>query len=131
MPRVKSGPYRKQKIRKMLRRAKGFRAGRSKLNRAGREAVMRAGQYAYFGRKNKKRDYRAMWIVRINAACDLRGIPYHKFMNGLRRAKIELNRKALAELALSEPKAFDELVEAAKKALAAAPAPAAKPVAKK
>ena len=125
MPRVKSGPYRKQKIRKMLRRAKGFRAGRSKLNRAAREAVMRAGVYGYFGRKNKKRDYRGMWIVRINAACDLRGIPYHRFINGLRKAKVDLNRKALAELALSEPKAFDELVETAKKALASKPAPAA------
>ena len=125
MPRQKSGPYRKQKIKKILKKARGFRAGRSKLNRAGREAVMRAGQYAYFGRKNKKRDYRGMWIIRINAACDLRGIPYHKFMNGLRRAKVELNRKALAELALSEPKAFDELVETAKKALASKPAPAA------
>jgi large subunit ribosomal protein L20 len=120
MPRVKSGPYRKQKIRKNLRRAKGFRAGRSKLRRAGMEAVMRAGQYGYFGRKNKKRDYRGMWIIRINAACDLRGIPYHRFINGLRKAKVDLNRKALAELALSEPKAFDELVETAKKALAAA-----------
>ncbi|HUR39018.1 MAG TPA: 50S ribosomal protein L20 [Planctomycetota bacterium] len=120
MPRQKSGPYRKRKIKRILKRAKGFRAGRSKLNRAGREAVMRAGQYAYFGRKNKKRDYRGMWIIRINAACDLRGIPYHKFMNGLRRAKCELNRKALAELALSEPKAFDDLVELAKKAVAAA-----------
>ncbi len=120
MPRQKSGPYRKRKIKRILKRAKGFRAGRSKLNRAGREAVMRAGQYAYFGRKNKKRDYRGMWIIRINAACDLRGIPYHKFMNGLRRAKVELNRKALAELALSEPKAFDELCDTAKKALAAA-----------
>jgi len=127
MPRQKSGPYRKQRIKKILKRAKGFRAGRSKLNRAGREAVMRAGQYGYFGRKNKKRDYRGMWIIRINAACDLRGIPYHKFMNGLRRAKVELNRKALAELALSEPKAFDELVDTAKKALAdAQPAAAAK-----
>jgi len=125
MPRQKSGPYRKQKIKKILKKARGFRAGRSKLNRAGREAVMRAGQYAYFGRKNKKRDYRGMWIVRINAACDLRGIPYHRFINGLRMAKVELNRKALAELALSEPKAFDELVETAKKALAAQPAPAA------
>jgi large subunit ribosomal protein L20 len=124
MPRQKSGPYRKRKIKRILKRAKGFRAGRSKLNRAGREAVMRAGQYAYFGRKNKKRDYRGMWIIRINAACDLRGLAYHKFMNGLRRAKVELNRKALAELALSEPKAFDELVETAKKALAAKPAPA-------
>ncbi|HLY73031.1 MAG TPA: 50S ribosomal protein L20 [Planctomycetota bacterium] len=127
MPRQKSGPYRKQRIKKILKRAKGFRAGRSKLNRAGREAVMRAGQYAYFGRKNKKRDYRGMWIIRINAACDLRGIPYHRFINGLRVAKVELNRKALAELALSEPKAFDELVETARKALAAAqPAPAKK-----
>jgi large subunit ribosomal protein L20 len=126
MPRQKSGPYRKRKIKRILKRAKGFRAGRSKLNRAGREAVMRAGQYAYFGRKNKKRDYRGMWIIRINAACDLRGIPYHKFMNGLRRAKVELNRKALAELALSEPKAFDELVDTAKKALAAAQPVAAK-----
>ncbi|HZE98701.1 MAG TPA: 50S ribosomal protein L20 [Planctomycetota bacterium] len=127
MPRQKSGPYRKQRNKKILKRAKGFRAGRSKLLRAGKEAVMRAGQYAYFGRKNKKRDYRGMWIIRINAACDLRGIPYHRFINGLRKAKIELNRKALAELALSEPKAFDELVETAKKALAEAqPAAAAK-----
>jgi large subunit ribosomal protein L20 len=123
MPRQKSGPYRKQKIKKILKKARGFRAGRSKLNRAGREAVMRAGQYAYFGRKNKKRDYRGMWIVRINAACDLRGIPYHRFINGLRMAKVELNRKALAELALSDSKAFDELVETAKKALATKPAP--------
>jgi large subunit ribosomal protein L20 len=126
MPRQKSGPYRKQRVKRILRRAKGFRAGRSKLHRAGMEAVMRAGQYGYFGRKNKKRDYRSMWIVRINAACDLRGIPYHRFMNGLRTAKVELNRKALAELALSEPKAFDELVETAKKALASKPAAAAK-----
>ena len=126
MPRQSSGPYRKQKIKKILRRAKGFRAGRSKLQRAGREAVMRAGVYGYFGRKNKKRDYRGMWIGRINAACDLRGIPYHRFINGLRTAKVDLNRKALAELALSEPKAFDELVETAKKALASKPAPAAK-----
>jgi large subunit ribosomal protein L20 len=126
MPRQKSGPYRKQRVKKILRRAKGFRAGRSKLHRAGMEAVMRAGQYGYFGRKNKKRDYRSMWIVRINAACDLRGIPYHRFINGLRTAKVELNRKALAELALSEPKAFDELVETAKKALASKPAPAKK-----
>jgi large subunit ribosomal protein L20 len=125
MPRQKSGPFRKQRNKKILKRAKGFRAGRSKLLRAGKEAVMRAGQYAYFGRKNKKRDYRGMWIIRINAACDLRGIPYHKFMNGLRLAKVELNRKALAELALSEPKTFDDLVEIAKKALAAKPVPAA------
>jgi large subunit ribosomal protein L20 len=117
MPRQKSGPYRKQRIKRILRRAKGFRGGRGNLQRQAREAVMRAGRYGYFGRKNKKRDYRSMWIIRINAACDLRGLAYHKFINGLRKAKVELNRKALAELALSEPKAFDELVETAKKAL--------------
>lgn len=118
MPRTHSGPFRKRRIKKMLRRAKGFRGGRSKLNRTAREAVMRAGRYAYFGRKIKKRDYRGMWIIRINAACDQRGFPYHRFINGLRKAGVDLNRKALAELALSEPKAFDELVETAKKALA-------------
>jgi large subunit ribosomal protein L20 len=122
MPRQHSGPYRKQRIKKILRRAKGFRAGRSKLQRAAREAVMRAGKYAYFGRKNKKRDYRSMWIIRINAACEQRGFPYYRFINGLRKAGVELNRKALAELALSEPKAFDELVETAKKAVAQQPA---------
>ncbi len=118
MPRTSSGPYRKRRIKKILRRAKGFRAGRHTLQRAAREAVMRAGRYAYTGRKIKKRDYRGMWIVRINAACEQRGIAYHRFINGLRKAKVELNRKAMAELALSEPKAFDELVETAKKALA-------------
>ena len=85
---------------------------------------MRAGQYGYFGRKIKKRDYRGMWIIRINAACETRGIAYHRFINGLRKAQVEINRKALSELALSEPKAFDELVETAKKALASKPAPA-------
>lgn len=125
MPRQSSGPYRKRRIKKILKRAKGYRGGRGKLQRAAREAVMRAGRYGYFGRKIKKRDYRSMWIVRINAACEQRGIPYHRFINGLRRANVALNRKALAELALSEPKAFDELVETARKALAAAaPAPA-------
>ena len=117
MPRQKSGPYRKQRIKKILKRAKGYRGGRGNLQRAAREAVMRAGRYAYFGRKNKKRDYRSMWIIRINAACEQRGISYSRFMNGLRKANVDLNRKALAELALSEPKAFDELVETAKKAV--------------
>lgn len=121
MPRQSSGPYRKRRIKKILKRAKGFRAGRHKLQRAAREAVMRAGRYGYFGRKIKKRDYRGMWIVRINAACEQRGLPYHRFINGLRKANVALNRKALAELALSEPKAFDELVETAKKAIGIGP----------
>jgi large subunit ribosomal protein L20 len=116
MPRQKSGPYRRQRIRRVLRLTKGMRSGKKRW-RQGREAVMRAGRYAYFGRKIKKRDYRQMWIIRINAACEQRGIPYHRFIHGLRKASVELNRKALAELALSEPKAFDELVETAKKAL--------------
>ena len=90
MPRQKSGPFRKQRNKKILKLARGYRGGRSKLTRTAKEAVMRAGQYAYCGRKIKKRDYRGMWII----------------------------RKALSELALSEPKAFDELVETAKKALA-------------
>jgi large subunit ribosomal protein L20 len=81
---------------------------------------MRSGRYAYFGRKNKKRDYRAMWIIRINAACEQRGIPYHRFINGLTKAGVAINRKALAELALSEPKAFDALVDTAKQAVEAA-----------
>jgi large subunit ribosomal protein L20 len=118
MPRQSSGPYRKRRLKKTLKLAKGFRGGRGKLRRAATEAVMRAGRYGYFGRKNKKRDYRSMWIVRINAACEQRGLAYHRFIHGLRKANVELNRKALAELALSEPKAFDELVETAKKALA-------------
>jgi large subunit ribosomal protein L20 len=122
MPRQKSGPYRKRRIKKALKLAKGFRGGRSKLARAAREAVMRSGRYAYFGRKNKKRDYRSMWIIRINAACEMRGIPYHRFINGLRKAGVEMNRKAMAELAVSEPKAFDELVETAKKGLETAAA---------
>ncbi len=123
MPRVSSGPARKQRTKRILKRAKGFRAGRRKLHRAAMEAVMRAGRYAYFGRKNKKRDYRSMWIIRINAACEQRGLPYHRFINGLKKASVTLNRKALAELALSEPKAFDELVETAKQALGAPAAP--------
>ena len=118
MPRQRSGPQRKRRTKKVLKRAKGFRGGRRKLLRSAKEAVMRAGQYSYFSRRKKKREYRRLWIVRINAACDMRDMPYHRFINGLRKAKVEINRKALAELALSEPTAFDALVDTAKKALA-------------
>ncbi len=117
MPRQSSGPYRKRRIKKIRKKAKGYRSGR-KHHRAAKEAVRRAGRYAYFSRRVKKRDYRSMWIVRIKAACNERGIAYNRFINGLRKSKIELNRKALSELALSEPKAFDELVDTARKALA-------------
>ena len=118
MPRQRSGPYRKRKIKKILKRAKGFRGGRRSQQRQARTTVMRAQRFAYESRRQKKRDYRGLWIIRINAACDERGLPYHRFINGLRRANVEVNRKALAELALSEPKAFDALVDTAKKALA-------------
>lgn len=117
MPRQTSGPYRKQRVKKKLKRARGFRGG-SKLHRQAKNRIMRADRYAWVGRRVKKRDYRGMWIIRINAACDERDISYSRFMNGLKKANVDLNRKALAELALSEPKAFDELVETAKKALA-------------
>src|SRR5262245_42619349 len=117
MPRARHGAARHKHIKRTLARAKGFRGGRSKLHRTATEAVARAGRYGFFGRKNKKRDYRAMWIVRINAACGLNGISYSRFMNGLKKANVQLNRKALAELALTEPKAFTDLIEKAKAAL--------------
>ncbi len=116
--RVTSGPARKRKIKRVLKRTKGMRNGARRLLRTAKEAIMRSGQNAYTGRKIKKRDMRSMWIVRINAACELRDMPYHRFMNGLKKASVELNRKALSEIAISDEKAFDVLVETAKKALA-------------
>ncbi len=116
--RISSGPERRKRIKKILSRTKGYKQGRRRLHRAAKETLMRAGQYGFAGRKIKKRDYRGMWIVRINAACETRGIAYCRFINGLKKANIGLNRKALAELALSDTKTFDQLVETAKKALA-------------
>ncbi|MBI2900771.1 MAG: 50S ribosomal protein L20 [Planctomycetes bacterium] len=114
--RVSSGPARRARIKKVLKRAKGYR--RHKLYRAAKETVMRAQAYGFGGRRIKKRDYRSMWIVRINAACEMRGIPYHRFINGLKKANVQVNRKMMAEMALSDAKSFDQLVETAKKALA-------------
>jgi large subunit ribosomal protein L20 len=120
--RARIGAARHQRNKKILKRVKGFRAGRRRLLRTAKEALKRSGRYGFFGRKQKKRDYRAMWIVRINAACELNGISYSRFINGLKKAKIELNRKALSELAISDAAAFKEIVEKSKAALAAAPA---------
>jgi large subunit ribosomal protein L20 len=117
--RVRIGAARKQRNKRILARAKGYRAGRSKLLRSAKEAVARAGAYGFHGRKQKKRDYRAMWIIRINAACSSNGISYSRFINGLKKANVLLNRKALAEIALTEPKSFTELTEKAKAALGA------------
>jgi large subunit ribosomal protein L20 len=116
MPRVKRGTVRRAKRKKLLARAKGFYATKSKLYRAAKEAVDTALKYAYVGRRRKKRDFRRLWIVRINAAVHEHGMSYGRFMSGLKRAGIELDRKNLADLAVREPKAFAQVVEQARQA---------------
>ena len=112
--RIKRGVNGVKKRRKILKLAKGYFGGRSKRYRVAREAVMKAQLYAYIGRKNKKRDFRALWIARINAACRLNGLSYSKFMFGLKNAGINLNRKVLAEIAVSDAAGFTALCEQAK-----------------
>ena len=112
--RIKRAVNAVKKRRKILKLAKGYFGGRSKRYRVAREAVMKAGMYAYIGRKAKKRDFRSLWIARINAAARLNGLSYSKFMFGLKKAGIDLNRKVLAEIAVSDAKAFTELCEKAK-----------------
>lgn len=116
MPRVKRGTHRRDYRHKTLRRAKGFFLTKSKLNRAAQEAVEKALRYGYIGRRLKKRNFRSLWIVRINAACRTAGISYSKFINGLKRAGIELNRKVLADIAINDAAGFVALVEKAKTA---------------
>ena len=118
MPRVKRGTHRRASRKKTLALASGYFLTKSKLYRAAQEAVERGLKFAYVGRKNKKRDYRALWIVRINASCRAAGISYSKFMNGLKAAGMDLNRKVLAEIALNDESAFRNLAELAKSALA-------------
>ena len=117
MPRVKRGTKRRASRAKTLERASGYFLTKSKLHRAAQEAVERGLKFAYVGRKNKKRDYRALWIVRINAACREAGISYSKFVHGLKAAGLDLNRKVLADLALHDDAAFRQLVDSAKAAL--------------
>lgn len=102
---------------KTLKLAKGYYGSKSRLFRTAKEAVMKSGQYAYIGRKQKKRDFRRIWITRISAACKANGTNYSTFMNGLKKAGIDLNRKMLSEIAISDPTAFTALVESAKAAL--------------
>ena len=116
MPRVKRGPKRRQYRHKTLERASGFFLTKSKLNRAAQEAVEKALRYAFVGRRRKKRDFRSLWIVRIGAASRAAGISYSKFMNGLKKAGIDLNRKILADMAATDQAAFAALVEKAKAA---------------
>lgn len=114
--RIKRGVNAAKKRRKILKQVKGYFGAKSKLYRTAREQVMKSGQYAYVGRKQKKRDFRALWIIRINAACRLNDISYSRFISGLKKANVTLNRKVLADMAVREPDAFANLVEVAKKA---------------
>lgn len=112
--RIKRAVNAVKKRRKILKLAKGYFGGRSKRYRVAREAVMKSQMYAFIGRKAKKRDFRSLWIARINAACRINGISYSKFMFGLKNAGIALNRKVLAEIAVSDEKGFAALAETAK-----------------
>ena len=120
MPRVKRGTVRRAKRKKLLGLAKGYYARKSKLYRSAKEAVDTALKYAFVGRRNKKRDFRRLWIVRINAAAHEQGLTYARLMRGLKLAGIELDRKSLADLAVREPAAFARLAAQSKDALAAA-----------
>jgi large subunit ribosomal protein L20 len=117
VPRVKRGPHRRASRKKVLERASGYFLTKSKLYRAAMEAVDRGLKFAYVGRKNKKREYRALWIVRINAACRAANISYSQFVHGLKVAGLDLNRKVLADVALHDETAFQQLVAAAKAGL--------------
>ncbi|HEY1304906.1 MAG TPA: 50S ribosomal protein L20 [Vicinamibacterales bacterium] len=119
MPRVKRGTVRRAKRKKLLARAKGFYQTKSKLYRAAKESVDTALKYAYVGRKNKKREYRRLWIVRINAAAREHGLTYAQLMRGLKSAGSQLDRKMLASLAATQPAAFAKVAEQAKTALPA------------
>jgi large subunit ribosomal protein L20 len=118
MPRVKRGVVRRQKRKKLSKLTKGYFQNKSKLYKFMREAAEKAGVYAYVGRKRKKRDYRSLWVVRINAAAREHGLTYSVFMRGLKAAGIELDRKSLAELAAREPAAFTALVNKVRAATA-------------
>jgi large subunit ribosomal protein L20 len=124
MPRVKRGTVRRAKRKKLLARAKGFYQTKSKLYRAAKEAVDTALKYAFVGRRLRKRDFRRLWVTRINAAAREHGLSYSQFIKGLSLAGVTLDRKMLAELAVSEPAAFAALVTQAKNALPATQAAA-------
>jgi large subunit ribosomal protein L20 len=117
MARVKKGVNAKKKHRKVLKLAKGYYGQKSKVFKAANPAVMRALRSAYVGRKLRKRDFRKLWIARINAGTRANGLSYSKFINGLKKADININRKMLSEMAIHDPEGFTKLVEAAKAAL--------------
>jgi len=119
MPRAKGGFKTRRRKKKILERAKGYYGGRSRLYKVASETIDKGLQYAYRDRKAKKREFRSLWIIRINAAVRAMGLNYSQFISGLKKANILLDRKALADLAYSEPKAFSEIAETVKKQLAA------------
>ena len=117
MPRVRKGAARNKSRKRVLKAVKGYRGATGRQLRLAKEATVRAAVNARVGRKLKKRDYRGLWIIRINAACKTREIRYSQFISGLKKAKIDLNRKMLSEIAIADPAAFDLIVEKAKAAL--------------
>jgi len=121
MPRVRKGSARKRAHKRVLREARGYYGTRHRHFQQAKITLTRAGVFAYRDRRNRKRDMRKLWIIRINAACRMRGTRYSRFINGLAHAGITLNRKMLSQLAIDDPKAFDMLVETAEGASKAAP----------
>lgn len=116
MPRVKRGVTARARHKKVLQKAKGYYGARSRVFRVAKQAVIKAGQYAFRDRRQRKREFRGLWIVRINAAARLHGLSYSRFMNGLKKAMIEIDRKVLADLAVNDQQAFAQLAEKAKQA---------------
>ena len=116
MARVKTAIITRKKHKKILKRAKGYYGAKHYRFRMAKQAVMKSGMYAYVGRKDRKSNFRKLWISRINAAARMNGITYNNLINGLKKANVVINRKMLAEIAVSDPKAFTEIAEVAKKA---------------
>ena len=117
MARIKGAMMTRKRRNKVLKLAKGYYGSKHSLFKTAKQAVMKSGNYAYIGRKQKKRDFRRLWITRISAACKMNGINYSTFMNGLKKAGVTLNRKMLSEIAIADPAAFTALVEQSKAAL--------------
>lgn len=120
--RTTKGSARNRAKRRLFRRAKGYRGGRGKLLRTVKETLLRSGAYAYRDRRVRRREFRKLWIIRINAAVRQRGLRYSEFIHGLSQANVQLDRKVMAEMAVRDPEAFDQLVELAKETLLAAAA---------
>jgi len=117
MARVKGATMTRKRRKKVLKLAKGYYGSKSRLFKTAKQAVMKSGQYAYIGRKQRKRDFRRLWITRISAAAKANGMNYSTFINGLKKAEVNLNRKMLSEIAIADPAAFTSLADQAKAAL--------------